>query len=926
MQVFRIKNIRILEGLTLKIDIKPKFKFNLGSNYKKRIYIIFAVLLVALILLINSTNLIVELQWFNELGYTRTYLTRALAVSGITVPIFLVLFVISVFYFRSIATKYDSVTYPRKSDTYIKKRNKYIYIALGLFFLLVAYSFANQYWYVILQYFNSTDFNQIDPIFKMDISFFVFRLPMYDMLNSLALSVVVMLVVTTVVVYLLISAKSSLNRLNFRNAKGILHIIKNGFIQFAGKPLAMLISLFLVLVGIMFYIDSFYVVYSETGVVFGPGYSDIKVNVPFLRVLSVLSFVSAAAVAFGILKKRMKFIAYPVILIFVLSMVRILAVAGVQSLVVNPNELERERIYIENNINMTRQAFNLDDVDITEFAADKDISAAEIVSNKKVVDSIKINSYKHTLDFVKQAQVIRSYYDFNDVDVDRYTINGEKKQIFIAARELDTSIISPASWQNLHLTYTHGYGLTMSDTSTVTSQGQPDFLMKDLPTTNNTDILLENPRIYFGELSAKYIIVNTEYDEFDYPKGDENETYRYDAEQGIKLNFFNRILYAVHMQEPKILISSLINNDSKIIFRRNILDRVKAIAPFLAYDQDPYLVISEGKLFWMMDAYTMTGKYPNATPINGLNYIRNSVKVTVDAYTGEVDFYLLDTTDPIAISYNKIFGELFKDIAEMPAGLKEHIKYPEDLYALQTTMLERYHVTNPGVFYNGEDVWEKSKLTGGTTEEKVSQDPTTLFTSFGDSEELELVFTEYFTIKGKENMVAIVSARMDGENYGRLVEYKFPPQKTVSSPYLFRNKFNQDPEISKELTLLDSGGSMVEYGDIVITPIGNSLLYVVPIYLVAEGENSIPEVKRFIVSNDDQIVVADTFTNALGMLFNFETEEPETPGTGTVDPTLIQQANELFNQAITAQRAGDWAEYGRLMDELDLVLKSMLGQ
>ena len=910
----------------MKIDIKPKFKFNLESNYKKRIYIIFAVLLVALILLINSTNLIVELQWFNELGYTRTYLTRALAVSGITVPIFLVLFVISVFYFRSIATKYDSVTYPRKSDTYIKKRNKYIYIALGLFFLLVAYSFANQYWYVILQYFNSTDFNQIDPIFKMDISFFVFRLPMYDMLNSLALSVVVMLVVTTVVVYLLISAKSSLNRLNFRNAKGILHIIKNGFIQFAGKPLAMLISLFLVLVGIMFYIDSFYVVYSETGVVFGPGYSDIKVNVPFLRVLSVLSFVSAAAVAFGILKKRMKFIAYPVILIFVLSMVRILAVAGVQSLVVNPNELERERIYIENNINMTRQAFNLDDVDITEFAADKDISAAEIVSNKKVVDSIKINSYKHTLDFVKQAQVIRSYYDFNDVDVDRYTINGEKKQIFIAARELDTSIISPASWQNLHLTYTHGYGLTMSDTSTVTSQGQPDFLMKDLPTTNNTDILLENPRIYFGELSAKYIIVNTEYDEFDYPKGDENETYRYEAVQGIKLNFFNRILYAVHMQEPKILISSLINNDSKIIFRRNILDRVKAIAPFLAYDQDPYLVISEGKLFWMMDAYTMTGKYPNATPINGLNYIRNSVKVTVDAYTGEVDFYLLDTTDPIAISYNKIFGELFKDIAEMPAGLKEHIKYPEDLYALQTTMLERYHVTNPGVFYNGEDVWEKSKLTGGTTEEKVSQDPTTLFTSFGDSEELELVFTEYFTIKGKENMVAIVSARMDGENYGRLVEYKFPPQKTVSSPYLFRNKFNQDPEISKELTLLDSGGSMVEYGDIVITPIENSLLYVVPIYLVAEGENSIPEVKRFIVSNDDQIVVADTFTNALGMLFNFETEEPETPGTGTVDPTLIQQANELFNQAITAQRAGDWAEYGRLMDELDLVLKSMLGQ
>lgn len=910
----------------MKIDIKPKFKFNLSSTFRKRIYIIFAVLLVVLILLFNSVNLLADLQWFKEVGYTRTYLTRALAVSGITVPIFLVLFAISVFYFRSIALKYDSVTYPKKSDTYLKKRNRYIYIALGLFFFLVAYSFANQYWYIILQYFNSTDFNQIDPVFKKDISFYVFRLPMYDMLNALSLSVVVMLVVSTIVIYLLISAKSSLNRLNFRNAKGILHIIKNGFIQFAGKPLAMLISLFLVLVGLMFYIDSFYVMYSETGVVYGPGYADITVNVPFLRVLAVLSFVSAAAVAYGIFKKQMKFIAYPVILIFVLSIIRILAVAGVQSLVVNPNELERERLYIENNIKMTRQAFNLEDVDITEFAADKDITAAEITSNKKVVDSIKINSYKHTLDFIKQSQVIRSYYDFYDVDVDRYTINGEKKQIFIAARELDTSIISPASWQNLHLTYTHGYGLTMSDTSTVTSQGQPDFLMKDLPTTNSTDIVLENPRIYFGELTSNYVIVNTEYDEFDYPKGDANENYRYSGTAGIKLNFFNRILYALYTQEPKILISSLINSDSKIIYRRNVLERVKAIAPFLAYDRDPYLVISEGKLFWMMDAYTMTGKYPNATPINGINYIRNSVKVTVDAYTGDVNFYLLDTNDPIAISYNKIFGELFKDISEMPEGLKAHIKYPEDLYALQTTMLERYHVTNPGVFYNGEDVWEKSKLTGGTTEEKVSQDPTTLFTSFGDSEELELVFTEYFTIKGKENMVAIVSARMDGENYGRLVEYKFPPQKTVSSPYLFRNKFNQDPEISKELTLLDSGGSMVEYGDIVITPIENSLLYVVPIYLVAEGENSIPEVKRFIVSNDDRIVVADTFSNALGMLFNFEPVGPENPGTGTVDPTLIQQANELFNQAITAQRAGDWAEYGRLMNELDRVLKSMLGQ
>jgi uncharacterized membrane protein (UPF0182 family) len=309
---------------------------------------------------------------------------------------------------------------------------------------------------------------------------------------------------------------------------------------------------------------------------------------------------------------------------------------------------------------------------------------------------------------------------------------------------------------------------------------------------------------------------------------------------------------------------------------------------------------------------------------SGINYVRNSVKVTIDAYTGDVDFYLADAEDPIAVSNNRIFGELFKSLDEMPQDLRDHIKYPEDLFSMQTTVLEKYHVTDPGIFYNGEDVWEKSKVTTDNTQEKISQDPYSLFTSFNDSDKLELVFTEYYTIKGKENMVAIVNVRMEGENYGQMVEYKFPPQKTVSSPYLFRNKLNQDPEISKELSLLDSGGSMVEFGDMVIAPIEDSLLYVVPIYLVAEGENSIPEIKRFVLSNDDKIVIADSFNNALALLFDFEEEEtPGEPG-GVVDEGLAREANRIFSEALEAQRAGDWAEYGRLMEELKGVLESML--
>lgn len=914
----------------MKIDINPNLKFNFKWKKifggKKNIYMILGIVLGLLILLFNSTHIIANLQWFDEVGYTRTYLTRALAIAGLTLPIFLVLFTISILYYKSIAKKYDSISYPKKTDGEIRKRNRYVYAISSIFFLIISYGLASEYWYVILQYFNSVDFNQVDPVFSKDISFYVFRLPMYQFLVSMAISVVMLLVLLTVVIYLLIAAKSSFNRLNFRNARGILHVIKSGFIQFAGRALAMLISLFMVLLALKYYMDSYLVMFNESGVVYGPGYTDIKINVPFLRIIAALSAISAVVVAYGILKKKINFIAYPVIGIFALSLVRVIAVFGVEALVVNPNQLEMERPYIENNITMTRQAFGIHDVEIRQFEADKDITASEINQNRDVVDSIKINSYRHTLDFIKQAQVIRGYYDFNDVDVDRYMINGEKKQVFLSAREIDSSLISPNTWQNMHLFYTHGYGVVMSDSSTATSQGQPDFLMKDIPTTNNTDIPIENPRIYFGELVSDYVIVGTEYDEFDYPKGGENETYRYTGDAGIRLSFLNRLLYAIEEKEPKILISSLIDENSSIIRKRNIRDRVITIAPFLTYDSDPYLVIADSKVYWMIDAYTLTDRYPNARTFNGINYVRNSVKIVVDAYTGDVDFYLADPEDPIATSYNKIFGGLFKDLNDMPQPLKDHIKYPEDLFEMQTTVLEQYHVTDAGIFYNGEDVWEKSKVTTTNAQEKVSQEPYSLFTSFGDEQGLELVFTEYYTIKGKENMVAIVNVRMEGDHYGQLVEYKFPPQKTVSSPYLFRNKLNQDPEISKELSLLDSGGSAVEFGDMVIAPIKNSLLYVVPIYLVAEGENSIPEIKRYVLSNDDKIVIGDTFMSTLGQLFDFTVgEEQQGPG-GVVEERLAREANDLFDQATAAQRAGDWAEYGRLMEELKKVLESMFDQ
>ena len=333
--------------------------------------------------------------------------------------------------------------------------------------------------------------------------------------------------------------------MNFRNLRGILHVLKNGFIQFAGKALAMLISLYMLLLAVSYYLDSFLVMFNESGVVYGPGYTDVNVNVPILRIMAVISAVSALVVAYAVQKRKINLIGYSILLIFGLSLLRVVAYVGVEGLIVNPNQLERERPYILNNINMTRQAFGIQDVEIRQFEANQNITPQEVTENRNVVDSIKVNSYRHTLDFIKQAQVIRSYYDFNDVDVDRYMINGEKKQVFLAPREIDRSVISPATWQNIHLFYTHGYGVVLSDSSTVTSQGQPDFLMKDIPTTNLTDISVENPRIYFGEMVSDYIITGARTDEFDHPRGGENETYRYTGGAGIKLSFLNRILYAI---------------------------------------------------------------------------------------------------------------------------------------------------------------------------------------------------------------------------------------------------------------------------------------------------------------------------------------------------------------------------------------------
>ncbi|MEA4825613.1 MAG: UPF0182 family protein, partial [Clostridium sp.] len=461
-----------------------------------------------------------------------------------------------------------------------------------------------------------------------------------------------------------------------------------------------------------------------------------------------------------------------------------------------------------------------------------------------------------------------------------------------------------------------------SKVKSVTSEGKPDFVVKDMPLSNKSSIKIDDPRIYFGEKTNEYAIVNTKINEMDYPKETGDEAIKnYDGTAGIKMNFFNRILFAINQKDIKFLLSRDITRDSKILIRRNIVDRVKRIAPFLTYDKDPYIVINGGKLYWVIDAYTVSNRYPFSEPINNINYMRNSVKVIIDAVNGITDFYLIDKNEPIAASYSKIFPKLFKDVSEIPEGFKEHFRYPEDYFLTQCKVMEKYHVDDASEFFSGQNLWDISK-NQKQVEGKDSINPASyiIMKLPGEAKE-EMVLIEYFNQRQRENMVALFGARMDKDNYGKLVLYKFPTteSETVSSPILFKQKIKQDTTISKELSLWDAKGSQVQFGDTMIIPVENSLMYIEPIYLRADGEKSTPEMKRVVVSYADKMILANNVDDALKQLFNYDdkkNEGTEDKGNTMQVPNKIKEAKDLYNKALEAQKSGDWAKYGEYIKQL----------
>lgn len=890
------------------------------------------ILFVCILFLNKIVDFVINVEWYKEVGYLTVYFTKLIAICKLMIPLFIIIYISIVLYWRSL--RLSIIKYRRAFEVNNDKvkNEKRIFIIVNLIVsFLFSYAFAATYWYRILQFNNSVPFNIKDPILNLDVSFYIFKLPLIQSLHSMILSLIIFLGLITLVTYFILSVKDKVIWRNLKKDSGKIDILNSGITRFAGKQLAVLAALVMICVSIGYILKCIGLVYSQKGVTFGAGYTDAHVSLLLYKIIAAASIISAVVIFVSILVSKVKPIIVSITVIVALILIKSLSYTVVQNFIVKSNQKTLEQPYIKYNIDYTRKAFNIENIDANPFQVKDNLTSQDIDNNMDTINNIRINSFEPTLEFYNQVQIIRYYYKFNNIDVDRYNINGKFNQIFIGTREINTKAIDPNTWQNRHLIYTHGYGIVMNKVNSVTSEGQPNFVIKDMPPQNSTDIKLNNARIYFGEKTDDYAIVDTKLKEFDYPKGSENATNNYDGSAGIKLGFINRILFAINQKDINFLLSRDILKESKILINRSIKDRVSKIAPFLNYDSDPYIVMSGGKLYWILDGYTVSDRYPFAQPQNNLNYIRNSVKVTVDAENGNVNFYIMDKSDPIVQSYAKIFPDLFKDINKLPSDIVQHFKYPKDLFNIQCSVLGKYHVTDPGVFYSGEDLWEVAKNQKQVSGEKYSMDSSYMVMKLPNEQKEEMILLQYFNMRDKDNMVALFGVRMDGENYGKMVLYKFPAEKTVYSPYLFKQKLNQDTTISSQLSLWNKDGSEVQFGDTIIVPINQSLVYVEPMYLRASGKEGIPEMKRVIVSYSDKIVLAESIDDALQQIFSYKQdynqENPneyqiETPSYD-INAEKLKEAKSLYEQALEAQKNGDWSKYGENIKKLGDIIDSL---
>lgn len=897
-----------------------------SEGIRARILVVFAaVALFGLPLLATIAQVATDYLWFIDLGQREVFVTRiasqALTGAAFALVTFVLLYVNMAVARRmaprAVLTSVGDLP-PRFEEiiSQIRTRSSTFVDRLILWgsvtgSVLVGIAMSGQ-WVTLRLALTGTVFGETDAQFGRDIGFYVFTLPALRMVADWLTPILLLVLVLTLLVHLVDGAIQPVARL-----QGVAPHVK--------AHVSVLLGFIVASRAFDYYLRIYELNFSPRGQVNGASYTDVNAQLPALQVLIVIALLSATALLVNI---RFQGWRLPIAALGLWVAASILVGSAypaiIQQFRVRPNEIAAEQPYIERNIAATRKAFGLDQVETRQFPAAETLTPQDVVNNAGTLENIRLWDPSIVAQSYSQLQVIRPYYDFADVDIDRYMIDGTRQQVLVSAREMDTSQLDPQAqtWVNTHLVYTHGYGMVMSPVNAADTRGFPRFLIGDIPPRSTIDLEVEQPAIYFGERTTDYVIVNTGIEEFDYPVGDENAESSYDGASGIKVgSLLRRAAFALRFGASQILFSQYIDADSRVLFARDIQTRIERVAPWLWLEDDPYPVITpDGRVTWVVDGYTWSNHYPYSQPYQGVNYLRNSVKVTVDAYDGTTTLYAFDESDPVLQAWRDVFPGLVKDGSELPDEIRAHLRYPQGLFSIQAEVYKRYHMTNPRVFYNKEDLWQLPGETDGTPMEPFY----VLMRLPGETaEDFHMIIP--FTASKRPNMIGWMSAKSDPADYGKRVVYQFPKERVILGPDQVLARINQDETISPQLTLWSQRGSQVIFGNMLVVPLEESIVYIQPLYLQAE-QGAIPELTRVLVVYADKVEMAPDLEQALLKVFGAG-EAPVAPGDDDppVSDGTAAEARSLYEQAIEAQKAGDWAEYGRLIRELGRVLDQIAG-
>ncbi len=909
------------------IDVGPP------KRRRWRVWVIIAIILL-FIFASRALSVFLSALWFGSLGFSDVYWyifkLKAGLFFGFAIATVILLrgglwllekaFAAETLQGRTIVVNNQPVYF--SPQRFVRPISWVISIMFGLFYGLS----MKDDWRPFALYWNHSTLPTSDPIFQKPLSFYLFSLPIHNNIAAWLLTLAFVILVAAIA-YSLLSVPQK--------------VLKTATRIPTRKPLAAVsiaLALFLIFLAWRTYLSRYPYLWSDHQIFSGVTFTEHNYLLPALTLVSIALLVAAVISivnAFTMQRLRLLLMALAVpVAVYVIGVVAV--PAYVSSFIVKPNELGRETPYIQHNIDWTRRAFGLEQVELREFPAENSIAGLNLADNRPTLDNIRLWDWSALQDTLKQIQAIRTYYDFPDVDVDRYRLEGNTRQVMLAAREINTSKLPESSrnWINEKLIYTHGYGLTMNTANGFTPEGMPRFIVSNMPIESSVpDIKVTRPEIYYGQETNTDVYVKTRQKEFNYPQGETNTYTNYEGTGGIPLGSgARRMLLAWALGDlSKLPFSDDVSSESRVLIRRNIDEIVNGIAPFLIYDKDPYLVIAnDGRLFWLIDAYTESATYPysrhHRVGEDRINYIRNSVKVVIDAYNGTTSFYVFDPEDPLIAAYRATFPSLFKDRGEMPADLREHIRYPETLIRVQGEVYGLYHTKNVKVFFQREDVWNVAQKIG--LDEQNRKQPQQIDPYFvlmqlpGEQSQTEFVLILPFTPAGRNNMIGWMAGRSDGDNYGKLLIYNFPESRLVDGPLQIEARIDQNSELSSQFTLWNQQGSRVLRGHLLVIPIGSSLLYVEPIYLRAES-SPMPELRMVVLAAQDKLGYGRTFDEALrnlaGDIAQPATEQkPETPSdkpgpaspTATPPPSPSQNVQQLINRAIQ-----EFEDYQRLTSQ-----------